>query len=152
MKDKELALMANQVRQDIIRMLVSAKSGHTAGSLGMADIFTTLYFAHARVDPTHPLKEDRDYVFLSNGHICPVWYATLARRGFLPLDELSGFRKINSLLQGHPHVGPIPGVENSGGPLAQGLSQAAGAALALRMDKRPGRVYCLCSDGEHDEG
>ncbi len=152
MKDKEIALMANQVRQDIIRMLVNAKSGHTAGSLGMADIFTTLYFAHARVDPTHPLKEDRDYVFLSNGHICPVWYATLARRGFLPLDELAGFRKINSLLQGHPHVGPIPGVENSGGPLAQGLSQAAGAALALRMDKRPGHVYCLCSDGEHDEG
>jgi len=152
MKDKEFALIANDLRQDIVRMLVEAKSGHTAGPLGMADIFAVLYFAHARVDPAKPAWEGRDYILVSNGHICPVWYATLARKGFFPADQLMSFRKINSLLQGHPHVGPIPGVENSGGPLAQGLSQAAGVALALRIDKRPNRVYCICSDGEHDEG
>jgi len=152
MKDKEIALMANDIRQDIIKMLVQSKSGHTAGSLGMADIFATIYFAHARVDPTKPLWEERDYILLSNGHICPVWYATLARKKFFPAEELMSFRQINSLLQGHPHVGAIPGIENSGGPLAQGLSQAAGIALALKRDKKPNRVYCLCSDGEHDEG
>jgi transketolase len=89
---------------------------------------------------------------LSNGHICPVWYATLASKGFFPKEELMKFRKIDSLLQGHPHNSAIPGVENSGGPLAQGISQAAGCAMALKIDKKPNRVICLTGDGEHDEG
>ncbi len=152
MKPRELATIANNARQEIIRVIHEAKSGHTAGPLGMADVFTYLYYEHARVDPTNPSWEDRDYIYLSNGHICAVWYVTLANRGFFPKEELHGFRKINSLLQGHPHNETIPGVENSGGPLAQGLSQAAGCALALKRDGRKNRVFCLCSDGEHEEG
>jgi transketolase len=151
-KDKELELHANAARQEIIKMLVNANSGHTAGPLGMADIFTVLYHDWAKVDPKRPEWEGRDYIYLSNGHICPIWYVTLASRGFFPEEELSHFRKINSLLQGHPHNETIPGVENSGGPLAQGISQAAGCALALKMDKQPNRVYCFCGDGEQDEG
>ncbi len=152
MEDKELAIIANGARQDIVRMLLEAKAGHTAGPLGMADIFTVLYYDWAKVDPQRPDWEGRDYVLVSNGHICPVWYVTLAGRGFFPKDDLMHFRKINSLLQGHPHNETIPGVENSGGPLAQGLSQAAGIALALKRDKKANRVFCICSDGEHDEG
>jgi transketolase len=152
MKDKELELQANAARQEIIKMLVNANSGHTAGPLGMADIFTVLYHDWAKVDPKNPGWEERDYVYLSNGHICPVWYVTLATKGFFPKEELAHFRKINSLLQGHPHNETIPGVENSGGPLAQGISQAAGCALALKIDQKPNRVYCFCGDGEQDEG
>jgi transketolase len=152
MKDKELELLANTARQEIIKMLVQAKNGHTAGSLGMADIFTTLYYDWAKVDPKNPQWNERDYIYLSNGHICPVWYTVLAMKGFFPKEQLASFRKINSLLQGHPHNETIPGVENSGGPLAQGISQAVGCALALKMDEKPNRVYCFTGDGEHDEG
>jgi len=152
MKDKELELLANTARQEIIKMLVQAKSGHTAGPLGMAEVFTVLYHDWIKVDPRNPNWPERDYVYLSNGHICPIWYTTLAVKGFFPMEELSRFRQINSLLQGHPHNSHIPGVENSGGPLAQGISQACGCALALRIDKKPNRVYCLMGDGELDEG
>jgi transketolase len=152
MKDKELLLQANTARQEVIKMLVQAKSGHTAGSLGMAEVFTVLYYDWAKVDAANPEWGERDYVYLSNGHICPILYATLASKGFFPADQLAGFRKINSLLQGHPHNEVIPGVENSGGPLAQGLSQAAGCALALKIDNKQNRVYCLCGDGELEEG
>lgn len=152
MNNKELDLIANTARQEVIKMLVEAKSGHTAGPLGMAEIFTVLYYDGAKIDSTSPHWEGRDYIFLSNGHICPIWYVTLAMKGFFPKEELAKFRKINSLLQGHPHNETVPGVENSGGPLAQGLSQAAGCALALKIDKKQNKVYCLCSDGEHDEG
>lgn len=152
MKEKEIALLANKTRQMIVRMLVAAKSGHTAGSLGMADIFTILYHDWLKVDPKAPFWSERDYFLVSNGHICPVWYAVLAQRGFFPEEELGRFRKIDSLLQGHPHNTTIPGVENSGGPLGQGLSQACGVALALKRDGRPNRVYCVCGDGEHNEG
>jgi len=143
---------AVEIRTDLIKMLVEAGSGHSAGPLGMADVFTALYFAVLNHDPKNPAWEDRDRVTLSNGHICPVWYTTLAHAGYFPKEELMTLRKINSRFQGHPHVGTTPGVENTGGPLGQGLSQAIGMALAARMDGKRHWVYCLMSDGEHDEG
>lgn len=143
---------ATEIRQDLIRSLLAAGSGHSAGPLGMADVFTTLYFAALRYDPQNPSWDERDRIVLSNGHICPIWYTTLAHAGFFPISELKTLRKINSRLQGHPHVGTTPGIENTGGPLGQGLSQAVGMALAARMDKKKHWIYCLMSDGEHDEG
>lgn len=148
----QLKNMAKTLRRDIIKMLAQAGSGHTGGSLGMADIFTALYFFVANIDPKKPSWDDRDKIALSNGHICPVLYAALARRGFFPLAKLKTLRKLGSPLQGHPHYGELPGVENSGGPLGQGISQAVGMALAGVMDKKTYRVYCLMSDGELDEG
>ena len=149
---QELELTANTVRQDIIKMLVEAGSGHSAGPLGSADIFTTLYFAEIDVDPKDPRKEDRDRFVLSCGHYCPVWYATMASRGFFPREELMTLRKFGTRLQGHPHNMALPGVENSSGPLGQGLSQAIGMAMTARMDKKKWRTYCMTSDGEHNEG
>lgn len=143
---------AYEIRQDIIKSLLEAGSGHSAGPLGMADVFCALYFAILRYDPKNPLWEERDRVVLSNGHICPVWYVTLAHAGFFDKEELKTLRKIDSRLQGHPHAFSLPGVENTGGPLGQGLSQAVGKALAARMDKKRWWTYCLMSDGEHDEG
>ncbi len=148
----ELEQKANRIREDIIKMLLVAGSGHSAGPLGMADVFTALYFAIAHHDPHNPKWPDRDRIVLSNGHICPVWYTTLAHAGYFPLSELKTFRQINSRLQGHPNHLDLPGVENSGGPLAQGISQAIGMALAGRLDKKNYHVYCLMSDGEHNEG
>lgn len=150
--DHELTLTANRIRQDIIEMLVAAKSGHSGGPLGMADVFTALYFAIANVDPKHPDKPDRDRIVLSNGHICPVWYATLAERGYFPTEELVTLRQLGTRLQGHTHIGEPPGVENSSGPLGQGLSQAIGLALAARLDGAHWRTHVLLSDGEHQEG
>ncbi len=150
--DHELTLIANRIRQDIIQMLVAAKSGHSGGPLGMADVFTALYFAIANVDPAHPDKPDRDRILLSNGHICPVWYATLAERGYFPTEELVTLRQLGTRLQGHTHIGEPPGVENSSGPLGQGLSQAIGLALAARLDGARWRTHVLLSDGEHQEG
>src|SRR3990167_6354311 len=159
---QHLQKTANTIRQDIIKMLVAAGSGHSAGPLGMADVFTALFFGGVmNYDPKDPWKEDRDRVILSNGHICPVWYPTLAHAGFFPEEELKTLRKINSRLQGHPHFRELPGVENTGGPLGQGLSQAIGHALAIKMDVAGGKlprgermpwVYSLMSDGELDEG
>lgn len=143
---------ANQIRQHVITMLLAAGSGHSAGSLGMADVFTALYFHVLRHDPHQPNWPERDFVLLSNGHICPVWYATLAEAGYFDPTELTTLRKLGSRLQGHPHHHSLPGVENTSGPLALGLSQAVGLALSLRLKKLPNRVYCLLSDGEHQEG
>jgi len=143
---------ANTIRQDIIQMLVEAKSGHSAGPLGMADIFTAFYFHILRHDPKKPSWPDRDRLVLSNGHICPVQYAAMARAGYFSLEELNTLRKINSRLQGHPHRSTLPGIETTSGPLGSGISQAIGIALAARLDKKRYRTYCLTSDGEHQEG
>lgn len=148
----ELEQKAREIRRNIIRMLEAAGSGHTAGALGMADIFTVLYFAILKNDPQHPFWPDRDRLLLSNGHICPVWYATLAEAGYFPEEELMTLRKLGSRLQGHPSRVELPGIENSGGPLSQGISQAVGMAVAAQLDKRHNQIYCLMSDGEHDEG
>lgn len=147
--------MARQIRRDIIKMLMISKSGHSGGPLGLADIFTSLYFNILAVDPTNPRWEGRDYFFLSAGHLCPAWYATLARRGFIPLAELTTLRGINGRLQGHPAppwTHGVPGAEIASGALGQGLSVAVGCALGLRLDKKPNRVYVLLGDGELDEG
>lgn len=151
---KKLEFIANEIRQDIIKMLVAAGSGHSAGPLGMADVFTALYFGDVvKYDPKNPNLPDRDRVVLSAGHICPVLYATLAHAGFFPHSELASLRKLNSRLQGHPHNLALPGIENSSGPLGQGLSQAVGMAYAgLKINSRPWRVFCILSDGEHEEG
>lgn len=149
---QHLALMAVRIREDIIKELVAAGSGHSAGPLGMADVFTALYFHILQHNPKKPLWAERDRLILSNGHICPVLYATLARAGYFPLEELKTLRKLGSRLQGHPHRGSLPGVETTSGPLGSGLSQAIGFALAAKLDKKKHRVYCLTSDGEHQEG
>ena len=150
----QLEHKANAIRQDIIRMLLEAKSGHSAGPLGMADVFTALYFGGIlRHNPKQPNDPDRDRFFLSNGHIAPVWYATLAHAGYLPRAEmLKSLRKLGSRLQGHPHRKSLPPIENPSGPLGQGLSQAIGYALAAKMDGKKFQTYCAMSDGEHDEG
>src|SRR3989338_5719170 len=144
--------MANTIRQDIIVELEAAGSGHTAGPLGMADVFTALYFHVLRHDPKRPDWLDRDRLILSNGHICPVRYVAMAMAGYFSLEELKTLRKINSRLQGHPHRGALPGVETTSGPLGSGISQAIGVALAARLDGGKYRVYCITSDGEHQEG
>lgn len=154
-KKLELEKKASDIRQSIIEMLVEAGSGHTAGPLGMADIFTALYFHLLKHDPENPSWAERDLVVLSNGHICPVLYVTLAHAGYLPLAELKTLRKFGSRLQGHPHREFLPFLETSSGPLGCGLSQASGMALALRLDEgmSTGRfIYCLMSDGELQEG
>ncbi|TSC86069.1 MAG: transketolase N-terminal domain protein [Microgenomates group bacterium Gr01-1014_16] len=143
-------------------MLLAAGSGHSAGPLGMADVFTALYFGEVlNCDPKDPWKEERDRVLLSAGHICPVWYATLGNAGYFPKEELLTLRKLGSRLQGHPHFRALPGVESTGGPLGQGMSQAIGHALAIRMDVAAGKlpvgermpwVYCVLSDAELQEG
>src|ERR1700752_5317079 len=133
-KIKELAKKANEIRISIIEMLIEAKSGHTAGPLGMADIFTLLYFHALAHDPKNPEWEDRDRLVLSNGHICPVLYASMAHAGYFPIEELQTLRKLGSRLQGHPHREWLPMLETSSGPLGSGLSQAVGMAIADRMD------------------
>ena len=152
MTTKELELKANTIRQAIIEMLLEAGSGHSAGSLGSADLFTTLFFEVMNILPDKPNWEGRDRFVLSCGHICPVLYATLAYRGYFPVTELKTLRKFGSRLQGHPHFLDLPGIENSSGPLGQGLSQAIGMALAAKLDNTKWRTYAFLSDGEHDEG
>ena len=150
---KQLEKTANQIRQDIIRALVNAGSGHSAGPLGMADVFTALYFHVMNIRPKQPKWPDRDKLVLSCGHINPVWYATLANRGYFPRAEfIKTLRKLNTRMLGHPHNLATPGVENSGGPLGQGLSQAIGMALAAKMDNKKSQIYCVMSDGEQQEG
>ncbi|HEY9582771.1 MAG TPA: transketolase [Candidatus Paceibacterota bacterium] len=160
-KIKELEANARAIRVSIIEMLISAGSGHTAGPLGMADIFATLFFHSLKHDAKRPDWKERDLLVLSNGHICPVYYATLAHAGYFPIEELKTLRKLGSRLQGHPHRDFMPFLETSSGPLGAGLSQAVGMALALRIDSgdvtAPGfdthrYVYALMSDGELDEG
>ena len=151
-KVKFLEEKANEIRQLIIDMLVEAGSGHSAGPLGMADIFSAFYFHILRHDPKNPDWPDRDRLILSNGHICPVRYAAMALAGYFPVEELKTLRKINSRLQGHPHRTTLPGVETSSGPLGEGISQAIGIAYAGILDKKDYHVYCITSDGEHQEG
>ncbi|HRZ30170.1 MAG TPA: transketolase [Candidatus Paceibacterota bacterium] len=154
-KKKYLEEKAKEVRRSIIEMLVEAKSGHTAGALGMADIFSALYFGILKHDPKKPEWAERDRLVLSNGHICPVLYATLAEAGYLEKKELMTLRKYGSRLQGHPHREFLPLVETSSGPLGEGLSQAVGMALADRIDNGKNSqkyFYCLMSDGELQEG
>ncbi len=149
---KNLELQANSIREDIIKALVEAGSGHSAGPLGMADIFTALYFHILNIDPKNPTDPDRDRVVLSNGHINPVLYTTMAHRGYFPIEELKTLRKLGTRLQGHPHRESLPGLETTSGPLGSGISQACGMALVAKMDQKKWGVYCLTSDGEHDEG
>lgn len=149
---EELEKIANEVRRDVIKMLVKAGSGHSAGSLGMADIFTALYFNILNHDPKNPDWEERDRLILSNGHIAPARYAVMARAGYFPLKELSTLRKLGTRLQGHPERLRLPGLETTSGPLGSGLAQAAGYAYAARMDGARFRVFCITSDGEHDSG
>lgn len=149
---KELALKADNIRIDIIKMLVEAGSGHSAGPLGMADVLTALFFKILNIDPANPDWSDRDRLVVSNGHICPVLYATMAHRGFFPISELKTLRKLGTRLQGHPHRTSLPGLETTSGPLGSGISQACGMALGGRLDNAKWRVVCLTSDGEHDEG
>jgi transketolase len=150
---EELELIANDIREDIIKMLENAGSGHSAGSLGQADIFTALYFDVMKHDPHNPDWEDRDVLIQSNGHTVPVRYAAMARAGYFDRKELMTLRKLGSRLQGHPERERLPGLETTSGPLGEGLSQAAGIALAMRMDKQLHRwVYVTLGDGELDEG
>ena len=149
---EELYKTSNKLKQTVIDMLTEAGSGHTAGSLGTAEIFTALYFQILNIDPKKPYKKDRDRFLLSNGHICPIWYATLSERGFFPKSELWKLRKINSKLQGHPKKNSLPGIENTSGSLGQGLSQAIGIAIAAKMDDLDYRIYCMTGDGELNEG
>jgi transketolase len=150
---KELELKADQIRQDIIKMLENAGSGHSAGSLGQADIFTALYFDVMKHDPKNPNWSERDILIQSNGHTVPVRYATMANAGYFDRKELMTLRKLGTRLQGHPERTKLPGLETTSGPLGCGLSQACGVALAMRMDNKLHRwVYVTVGDGELDEG
>jgi transketolase len=149
---KKLELTANKLRKEVIKMLTEAKSGHTAGSLGTADIFTALYFHTLKNNPERPQAPYRDRLVLSNGHICPILYATLAEKGYFSKTKLKTLRKLNSDLEGHPVYSLLPGIENTSGSLGQGLSQSIGMAMALKMDSRNSRVYCITGDGELNEG
>lgn len=147
-----LAGIAIELRESVIDMLVEAKSGHSAGSLGTADIFSALYFHILNINPKNPTDSDRDRFVLSNGHICPILYAALAHRGYFPKKELWTLRKLNSRLQGHPHNLSLPGIEATSGSLGQGLPQAIGMALAAKLDNKNYRVFCMTGDGELNEG
>ncbi len=150
----ELAKMASQIRRDIVRMVYNCQSGHPGGSLGCTDYFTSLYFSVMRYSKTFNMDgQNEDVFYLSNGHISPVFYSTLARAGFFPVSELNTFRKLNSRLQGHPttHEG-LPGIRIASGSLGQGISVANGTALAKKMNGDKHLVYVLCGDGELDEG
>lgn len=146
---------AKDIRISIIEMLFKAKSGHTAGPLGMSDIFATLYFSEIKHDPKNPFWELRDKIVLSNGHICPVLYASMAHAGYFDMEKLFTLRQFGSILQGHPHREFLPALENSSGPLGSGLSQAVGMAIADKRDFKENitrYIYCLISDGEQNEG
>lgn len=148
----ELESRAKSIRRNIVSMVTEAKSGHPGGSLSSADILATLYFAEMKVDP-HKLQDaDRDRFVLSKGHAAPVLYATLAERGFFPHEELLTLRKVDSRLQGHPDMKNIPGVDMTTGSLGQGISAAAGMALAGKIDGKDYRVFALLGDGESEEG
>ena len=149
---KELELKANDVREGIIRSLLAAGSGHSAGSLDMADIFTALYGYIMRHDPKVPDWSERDRLLLSCGHIAPARYAAMATFGYLPVEELLTLRKFGSRLQGHPERVKLPALETTSGPLGEGLAQGAGMALGAKLDKKDWRVYVVTSDGEHQCG
>ena len=148
----ELKKIANEIRKDIITSVFSAKSGHPGGSLSSADILTYLYFEERNIDPKNPQKQDRDRFILSKGHVAPVYYSTLANRGFFPKEDLKTLRKIGSYLQGHPDKKHIPGVDMSTGSLGQGISAAVGMALSAKLGNDNYRTYTLLGDGEIQEG
>ena len=149
---KELSITACKVRMGVIEGTHCAKSGHPGGSLSAADIMTYLYFSQMNVDPQNPNKPDRDRFVLSKGHVAPALYATLAHRGFFPVEELKTLRKIGSRLQGHPDMKKIPGVDMSSGSLGQGISAACGMAKAAKLTGADYRVYAMLGDGEIQEG
>ncbi len=148
----ELQKTANEIRKGIVTAVYNAKSGHPGGSLSAADIMTYLYFKEMNIDPKNPEMEDRDRFVLSKGHCAPALYATLAQRGFFPVEDLKTLRHVGSYLQGHPDMKHIPGVDMSSGSLGQGFSAAVGMALAAKLDHKKNRVYCLAGDGEIQEG
>lgn len=150
---EELEIKAEEIREDIIKMLEEAGSGHSAGPLGLADIFSALYFSVLKHDPKKPDWKDRDILLLSNGHCVPVRYVTMAHAGYFEKSELKTLRKFGSRLQGHPERLKLPGLENTSGPLGCGLSQACGMSLAMRMNNDNYRwIYVVLGDGEQDEG
>lgn len=149
---EKLKNTARQIRIDILKMLTEAGSGHTGGSLSCVEILTALYFYKLRHNPQNPGWEARDRFLLSKGHVCPALYAVLAHCGYFPAEELLTLRKLGSRLQGHPQKGSPAGVEISSGSLGQGLSIANGMALAMKLDRRDSRIYCLLGDGETHEG
>lgn len=151
-KQRELALAADHIRLGILEGTHAAASGHPGGSLSIADILSYLYFSEMRVDPQDPTWADRDRLVLSKGHAAPALYAALAHRGYFSVTELANLRKIDSILQGHPDMKHIPGVDMSSGSLGQGISAACGMALAARLDGRDYRVYTIVGDGESEEG
>ncbi|NEZ46716.1 transketolase [Clostridium niameyense] len=148
----QLKEIAKQIRKDIVYMLTESGSGHPGGSLSAVEILTTLYFNEMNVDPKNPRDLGRDRFVLSKGHAAPVLYSALARRGFFSVDELKTLRKLGSMLQGHPNMNDVPGVDMSTGSLGQGISAAVGMALAGKLDKSNYRVYALLGDGELEEG
>lgn len=152
MDKKELQLTAVKVRKGIVTAVHAAKAGHPGGSLSAADIFTYLYFKEMNIDPKDPKKADRDRFVLSKGHTAPGLYSAMANRGYFPVEELETLRKLGSKLQGHPNMNDVPGIDMSSGSLGQGLSAADGMALAAKLDGKSYRVYCLCGDGELQEG
>jgi transketolase len=152
MNKLELQKTANEIRKGIITAVHSAKSGHPGGSLSAADIFTYLYFEEMNIDPKNPDKEDRDRFVLSKGHVAPGLYATLAQRGFFPVEDLKTLRHVGSYLQGHPDKKHIPGVDMSSGSLGQGISAAVGMALSAKLSNDSYRTYTLLGDGEIQEG
>ena len=152
---EELKNIATQVRRDILRMVCMAKSGHPGGSMSSTDILTTLYFNEMNHDPATWTRcgKGQDMFILSAGHLTPVYYSVLARRGYFPVSELATFRQLGSRLQGHPSIRKgLPGIFQASGSLGQGLSAAAGLALGKKLDKENNFVFCLCGDGESEEG
>ncbi|MBD3279717.1 MAG: transketolase [Candidatus Pacebacteria bacterium] len=153
MMSQDLLQIAQQLRIKVIKMLAQAGSGHPASALGLADLFALLYFGGVlQHRPDQPNWPQRDYLLMSNGHACPILYATLAQAGYFAVAELKTLRKLNSRLQGHPHYGSLPGIENSSGLLGQGLGQACGLSLSLKIDNQDNQVYCLMSDAEQQQG
>lgn len=149
---KGLNEIANVIRKDIVSMICKSKSGHPGGSLSAVEILTALYFDQMNIDPTNPKMEDRDRFVLSKGHAAPALYATLSERGYFDKEELNHLRQIGSMLQGHPDMKKIPGVEMSTGSLGQGFSVACGMAMVAKLDNAPWNVYALLGDGEVQEG
>lgn len=151
---KQIEQMANTIREDLIRTLENAGSGHSAGPLGLADIFATLYFDVLKHDPKNPDWPERDRLLLSNGHTVPIRYVTMAHAGYFPVEELKTLRKLGSRLQGHPERMKLPGMETTSGPLGSGLSQAAGMSYVMKfIDPAPQQwIYVVMGDGELDEG
>lgn len=152
MNKLELMKVANEVRKGAITAVYHAKSGHPGGSLSATDIYTYLFFEEMRIDPADPKNDDRDRFVLSKGHTAPGYYATLANRGFFPVEDLKTLRKVGSYLQGHPDMKHIPGVDMSSGSLGQGISAAVGMAISGKLRKKDYRVYTLLGDGEIQEG